>query len=831
MDRLLSFRQLLALSLALSLTAVAHATPTVPPPDLYTIHGIVRDPIQRLMDFVRVQADPVVCNGLPESCTSRSDVTNSVGVYEIGESATGTFQLTASRDDVVATVTPVTVAAPIPTQVDLVVKYRISGTLFRTALSTANGPASTSLTITSYAPLPGVPGQTGGASCVKVTDSRTGITTDASLTSNDGRTSTWTYTLSASQGTAEGTYRLSFEADDCATGTMLTVVGTADYTVDNTAPQVFFRSPIHEGNTYYDAFPMLVSLVDQKAAASGLGTGVDATDPNAVSVQLQTVGGGSPTSPPFTVSSNVVRASLSGLQRGAQYDATVSAIDRAGNAGSQSVRFGVMNSLTTPAPGTVRLRIASRASDSMDPGGTLEATDTYYWGFVPVQVDPFSVTLSGTFHTGNGTILLRVPLSQLNITYAVGGQPFTLNTAVFPPTGPDLTSVGFAVGSLGTVTTSVPAQTGRLWQIAARLPKGVDAGSARLALDSFATSVQFSLCADKAAASDFTCSVDPEATISTPFLPLCTLIPSSQDDSDSAGAPEEGNICYSPNAGSLLNVLSVATPPDLAPEATSASSDPRRRNLGVRVYPNRQLLARGIGSRLQVGNPNVSHTGPVCGGDPEFFAGRPMMKKNNHSGLGGYKEYHFVEAGWMEVDTSGADIPVTYFNPYENMYGNDCCPDLTYGSQSLERGHLYLFFVRRSEAPGRNNVWSGHIYFGGQWNQIADGQAMPFTLGDEPESMWEIRQACSSTDITVTGDTYMGEYSDVRGIRVRDAQGVLRKWTSGNYPSAGPDGTDPAGPTATNSTGSCIAHTSSTCYSLLPWSGTWYYNRIYDPPG
>src|SRR5437899_1805721 len=81
----------------------------------------------------------------------------------------------------------------------------------RQAISTASGPASTTLTVTDYAPNPGSPGNVGGKSCVYVTDSRTSQTTSASYVSTDTLTgfSSWSYGLNLDQVTPEGTYQLS----------------------------------------------------------------------------------------------------------------------------------------------------------------------------------------------------------------------------------------------------------------------------------------------------------------------------------------------------------------------------------------------------------------------------------------------------------------------------------------------------------------------------------------------------------------------------------------------------------------------------------------------
>ncbi|HVC23294.1 MAG TPA: carboxypeptidase-like regulatory domain-containing protein [Candidatus Dormibacteraeota bacterium] len=190
---------------------------------LWSFVGTVTDP------FGTPIAGAVVGDG------SQQATTDAQGHYVLAENTPSIYTLTAQAAHHAARTKRVS-GGPTDTTVDFDLPYLIGGSLADPDISTAGGPASEALTITDWAPASG--------SCITVTDSRTDQASPAALSgTNPDGSSTWSWTLSAPQGSAEGDYSLTMSATRCSDGLAQTDPGTTYYTIDNTPPQVSQPTP------------------------------------------------------------------------------------------------------------------------------------------------------------------------------------------------------------------------------------------------------------------------------------------------------------------------------------------------------------------------------------------------------------------------------------------------------------------------------------------------------------------------------------------------------------------------------------------------------------
>ena len=289
---------------------------------LVRIGGTVTDALGRPLEGAHV------------SSTTRATYTAADGTYllDMGTS-TGRFAITAMRKDTLSQTKDVDALVPGDYTADFTLLYQIVGQVEPPVVSTALGGASALLTVATYAPVPGSPGQTGGASCVYVSDSRTGQTAPAAYLSTNGEgASYWTHALQVPQNSPEGAYQLGFSAKECATGTALTFEPvTLTYVVDNTAPTLSAPSPTGWIGT---ASPELsVAVAD---------TGGAGFDPASAAIAVD----GLPLTP--TYAAGRIYAAASGLASG-PHTAVASLRDWAGNFSSLAFTFSV--DLTGPTLG------------------------------------------------------------------------------------------------------------------------------------------------------------------------------------------------------------------------------------------------------------------------------------------------------------------------------------------------------------------------------------------------------------------------------------------------------------------------------------------------
>lgn len=373
----------LLVSASLSTGALVPADGAAAGPSLVRIIGTVADALGRPLEGARV------------STTSRAVYTAADGSYvlDMGTS-TGRFAVTAIRQDTLSQTQDVDALTPGDYTADFTLLYRIVGEIEPPAVSTATGDASALLTVATFAPLPGSPGEAGGASCVYVSDSRTGQTAAAvyGSTADDGA-SYWTHAVQLLQGTPEGAHQLTFLARDCATGTALTYDSFAlTYVVDNTSPTL--SDPAPAGWIATSSPQVSVAVAD---------TGGAGFDPSTASIEVD----GIPLA--TTYAAGKISAAASGLAPGA-HSAVASLQDKAGNSSSISFAFSVdliRPDLTDPSPeGPISSRtplISVRATDGESGINPAQVRMTLtYAGLI-------TSTLSPTFDPSTGLIAYQVP--------------------------------------------------------------------------------------------------------------------------------------------------------------------------------------------------------------------------------------------------------------------------------------------------------------------------------------------------------------------------------------------------------------------------------------
>lgn len=499
---------LVAVLVLVGVSGGAQATPTFPVPDVYVIKGYVRDPLLRGVGGAAVAANRIECNPAtdPDQCLARQRLTDATGYYEIGENATGRFLLVVSKPGTTGASREITVLLPADQTEDFSVSYLVTGAPERPYLSTAQGPASTTLVMTSWAPLPrtdGDPSPPAGSSCVKAKDLRTNTTQAASYSGPaQGGGYRWTSPLSLPQGTPQGSYGIEMWAEDCANpATHLSTTGTTSYLVDNTPPLFDVIAPVNGGNTIYDAQPIVARGKDVSASdvpyaptTYSLGSGVDPASLE-VRVDGQLI--------PSSMSGGIVRSDPASVSRGARHSAVVAGRDRAGNEASTTVQFLVMKSASVGAPKFTTA--APIAWTEKQEGGLTSLNDTYVWRSAPVDIGSFAVSLDGSDHVGDGKAVVRTDVATAVVSYRLAG---VLQTA-HPEPGIFPYDFAFSVSATGASTIAVAGRAETLPEVRALIPKA--ATDVTLSMDADAVNTGFSVCPDPTVGTT-PCLPDPVAT-------------------------------------------------------------------------------------------------------------------------------------------------------------------------------------------------------------------------------------------------------------------------------------------------------------------------------
>ncbi|HEX9697331.1 MAG TPA: carboxypeptidase regulatory-like domain-containing protein [Actinomycetota bacterium] len=330
-------------------------------------------------------------------------VTDADGVYWIQEVQFGTYTLGVSKQGLTSDSATVTLSATSPSATrNFTLAYLTSVTLPDPYVSTAQGPATVTATLRTWAPNPEV------ESCARITDSRTGTTETMDHDGSENGQQVWRYTPSLPVGSPEGTYTLNARVDDCAGTRIDTGAQPVSYVIDNTPPLLYGVSPADDGN-------LALPVASLQARATDSGSGIQG-DSATVTISDMAV----PGSPVVIASSwdastaQITSAEYPFTVRH-RYAALVQIQDRAGNVGSVTSEFLAMRYSFSVLP-TVTVRHGVPQSETL-PSGEIK------WLFpdVTVHSGAFTATLTGSAHAGWGNVPFFLDLSQVKVRYTVDG--------------------------------------------------------------------------------------------------------------------------------------------------------------------------------------------------------------------------------------------------------------------------------------------------------------------------------------------------------------------------------------------------------------------------
>lgn len=438
-------RSLTKLSLLCALSVLGSSAPAGAV-TVFSFRGTVTDAIGRTLSGATVK------DQYYHSATTASD-----GNYTLPEDSTGgQFTLKASRSDTSVTTKSVNVDIPLDTTVDFTLYYRISAAISKTYLTTASGPNSATLTITSRAPNPGLPGESGGKSCVYVTDSRTSQTTSATLQSTDPVTgaSTWTHAVDLLQATTEGSYSLAFVANDCSSGVRLSSVSSpVPYVVDNTPVTIGRVLPVDLGQTALPTQPILAELTD--SGGSGVNVSSIALTLDGQALARSYSGG-------LVVSTPQVMAA-------GDHGVTLIATDNAGNASAtRSWSFAVVG-ISLSLPDIFVDATPVDIPDTFLPGDTLSFTDP------KVGLGASTVMVEDNRHEGYGVVLKTLDLSKIKARFSVlAGTSYEDRPVRGLSATTQYSAATFAALATGTMTESLDGRKWSLPALTAEIPAAAD---------------------------------------------------------------------------------------------------------------------------------------------------------------------------------------------------------------------------------------------------------------------------------------------------------------------------------------------------------------------
>lgn len=402
-------------ALAATVLAPAHAAPG----DLYHLTGDVEDAWGHDL------------NGTTIKDQNNKSTTAAAGRYSLGQGATlGPFTLTATRSDLAQRSLIANPALPVDgaagTENDFAgptaLLYKTTVSLSRTETTTRLGPATITVSIDSYAPNPGSPGDTGDRSCVSVTDSSGGTTGPATLVSS-GSPSKWSYTISLAANTPEATYTASATARDCSSGLLVGQTTSRPYVVDNTPPLIPASSlvPLDHSAVLVGSLPLSAKVTDAG------GSGVNASALSIMRTDGTTAETFSGSALSYDSASKVVRTvDAKANAANKNYRLRVHAEDRAGNIAEVGHAPGDGGGYSTASITTQSSTASIPPTKCELSAGSTPATRKVTCSNVPVTVASSSATASSVF---------RMP-ARLFVDHQ-----FSLTTAKLRPTPDSATFV------------------------------------------------------------------------------------------------------------------------------------------------------------------------------------------------------------------------------------------------------------------------------------------------------------------------------------------------------------------------------------------------------
>ena len=425
---------------------------------LYHFYGDVTDPIGRAVPGVTV------------SDGAKNTTTDSLGGYRLGErDVNKTFRLTASKAGMDAVSKDVTVIAPIDTRADFTLQYRTSASLRDTTLSGISG-GDTVLDVTTYAPNPGLPGETGGKSCVTVTDSGVGTTTSATFVgfAADGAAK-WEWTLGVNAGDDERSGVLTAKVATCDSATVLTRTASATYVIDNTPVTIADIQPRDGSNTAHAA-SQVVSATIRDLGGSGV-------DPASITVDVvDTTTGVSRrlTGLSYNATTGRVTAAPISLTLGHRHRVAISAADRSGNGlsfGQRTDADGGVYAMQVTLP-KVDVAIPTTTCTLGDANLQTQSKSVTCENVVLNAVPDGAVTLSGSGRTGVGFVELTAPIQNARVSHYVGGAKIGEVAPTYEPGVTGYTALRYAVtaASDAEITVTPSGRTVVLGKVTATVP-------------------------------------------------------------------------------------------------------------------------------------------------------------------------------------------------------------------------------------------------------------------------------------------------------------------------------------------------------------------------
>lgn len=396
------------------------------PPIPMKISGIVWDL------WGRPQAGATVGDG------AQVVVADDQGRYELSELQFGCYSVTASSKGTDRMTKQVCLSAQGyllngPPQADFSLPYKIRTAWQDPYISTISGTQQRTVGVVTGAPDPGVP-EEAGRSCVYVTDNRTSETALASFLESDTSSASWQHLLEVSQDSPEDIHELSYWAQDCSTGQLLSRIRSTEYRIDNTPPQVFDPSPQFSDGSG----PIGVKTRDLGVSASLLDFTTSELYVDGVMVERPYWG--EFLTPCCSWNALAIYGWMDGIAPGVhQADAIIR--DRAGNLTELTFTFEVEQNapiLNDHAPSGVigdhSPRIEVQASDDLSgisvPSISMKLTDGLRSATLPASYDPMTDTISYQVPEGfEGTRLGGSPLIDGSYQVTVVVSDVAGNTA------------------------------------------------------------------------------------------------------------------------------------------------------------------------------------------------------------------------------------------------------------------------------------------------------------------------------------------------------------------------------------------------------------------
>lgn len=429
--------------------------------------------------------------------------TDAQGQYALQELQLGTYTVNASKPGMADRTAQVVLSATSPwaTQ-NFTMVYISSSSVNRRAISTASNSFTIVLTLSTYAPNPGVAGQA-GATCAVVTDSRSGSTASMTFNSAAGGQNVWTWSEPLPQNTTEGVYQLTARVQDCSSGLQVDTGATTSYTVDNAGPVISPASirPSDFGYTVFVSEPLIAALTDNRAGI----------DPSTVVFTITDGNGNHRTFPSTSFSAPWAATGAVSLVQGSSYVVSVSASDYAGNTASATEANGFSVTTASPASGTSAAIPAVTCSVANQTG--LTGTKTATCPNVAIDLAQTTVTVGGDrYAAALGYVEQTVPLTTAIISSTVAGAAVSIPAYQSGDANwaPKVASMPYPVSSPSAAGGSydVPQHSVVVGTLVTKVPGTWTTASLSMAQTS--TTASIATCANPLAASPtFSCEPDP----------------------------------------------------------------------------------------------------------------------------------------------------------------------------------------------------------------------------------------------------------------------------------------------------------------------------------